>query len=173
MWFQRREAWRQWAVMAAIAVAGALPWMLWRSSKGIKDANRAEAGDALDALGPEIDRVPKSFTAIFDQIVDAGRWTYIVPCLLVLSVVCLVRGTARREAAFYLAVPVLMTFALVLVYWTGNLEIDYWLGSSADRTVAGIVYVSGVGLVHLSGILLSGLGAPARNVPGRPEPGPP
>jgi hypothetical protein len=173
MWFQRRDAWRQWAVMAAIAVAGALPWMLWRSSKGIEDANRADADRVLDTLGPEIDRVPKSFTAIFDQIADGGRWAYLVPCLLVLAVVCLVRGTARREAAFYLAVPVLMTFTLVFVYWTGTLEIDYWLGSSADRTVAGIAYVSGVGLVHLTALLLSGAGAAARDGSRRPERGPP
>ena len=171
--WQRREAWRQWATMAGIIVVGALPWMLWRGSKGIKSENQAEAGEALGNVTTQLDRVPKSFTAIFDQLADGGRWAYLVPCLLVLTVICLVRGTARREAAFYLAVPVLMTFALVLVYWTGTLDIDYWLGSSTDRTVAGVVYVSGVGLVHLTALLLSGVGAAARNGPGRPGAGPP
>ena len=160
---QRRDVWRQWAAMAGIVVAGALPWMLWRSSKGIKSENQAELGEAVGNLGPQIERVPESFTGIFDQLSDGGRWSSIVPCLLVVAVICLIRDTARREAAFYLGVAVLMTFTLVLVYWTGTLPLEYWLGSSVDRTVAGIVYVSAVGLIHLTALLLSDAGLPGRS----------
>jgi hypothetical protein len=136
----------------------------------------ASLGDVLrwSYLVDRLDRVPKSFSALFDQMADPGKWIYIIPCLLALAIVCLAKGVARREAAFYLAVPTLMVLGLVFVYWTGYPEIGYWLTSSADRTITGVVYVCGVGLVHLSALVLSDLGGdpastPANDLSRRPD----
>jgi hypothetical protein len=168
---QRRRGWQAWLAAAGLVVAGAIPWMLWRGANDVESEFQAPPGEALGNL-EHTERIPKSFTAIFDRLADGGQYGFLVPCLLVLTVTCLVRNTARSEAAYYLAVPVVMTLGLVFVYWTGTLEIDYWLDNSADRTVAGIVFVCGGGLIHLVALLLSQVG-PARTHPDRPHPPPP
>jgi hypothetical protein len=154
--FGDRGRWRPWLAAAVLAAAGTAPTFLWRSSQHLRGSDVAPLGDVLhwNYLVDRLDRVPKSFSALFDQMADPGRWIYIVPCLLALVIVCLIRGVARREAAFYLAVPTLMVLGLVFVYWTGNPEIGYWLTYSADRTITGVVFVCGVGLVHLSALVL-------------------
>jgi len=163
---QRWRGWRTWLVAAAITGIGSVPWMLWRSSKDIPSENQTPLGESFGRLFDELPRVPKSFTGIFDNFADSGAWSYLVPCFLVLAVVCLIRGVARREAAFYLGAAVAMTLGLVYIYTTGTLPIDYWLHSSVNRTVSSIVYVCAVGVMHLVALLLSDL---AR----RPDRGPP
>lgn len=163
---QRWRGWQTWLAAAAITGLGSIPWMLWRSSKGIESENQASLGEGLKRLPDELHRVPKAFTGVFDNMTDSGAWTYLVPCMLVLSVVCLVRGVGRREAAFYLGTAVLMTLVLVYTYTVGTLPIDYWLESSVNRTVSPIVCVCAVGLVHLVALVL-------RDLAGRPERVPP
>ncbi|MEA2472830.1 MAG: hypothetical protein QOE06_745 [Thermoleophilaceae bacterium] len=178
---ERGREWRTWLMTAAVVAAGVAPWTLWRSSNHIRSQDVAPLGDAL---GPShtldrLDRVPKSFTALLDSLSDGAHWGYIPACLLVLAIACLVWGTARRQAAFYLAVPTVMLLGLVFVYWTGLPPIDYWLENSANRTVAGVVYVCGVGLVHLTALVVGRLGAPgperapATGLSGRPGEIPP
>ena len=162
---ERGRGWRPWLAAAGITLAGTIPWSLWRSAHDVTDASRVGVIESFERLPDELHRVPKAFTAIFDNMADSGAWTYLVPCLLALAVVCLVRGVARREAAFYLSASVLMTLALVFTYTTGLLPVDYWLESSANRTVSTIVYVCGVGTVHLVGLLLRDLASRPQRVP--------
>lgn len=163
---QRWRGWQTWLAASAITAIGSIPWMLWRSSKDIPSENQVSISEGLKRLPDELHRVPKSFTGVFDNLSDSGAWTYLVPCMLVLSVVCIVRGVARQEAVFYLSAAVLMTLGLVYTYTVGTLPIDYWLESSVNRTVSTIVCVSAVGVVHLVALVL-------RDLAGRPERVPP
>lgn len=162
-----RVAWRPWLASAAIVGAAAAPWMIWRSSKDIESQDVKGIGEVIELglLTDRFERIPKAFTALFDQLAFQDHWFWLVPSLLVFAIVCVVQGTARREAAFYLAVPVVLVLGLVFVYWTGNLEIGYWLGFSADRTVTSVVLVCGVGLVHLIALVADTIG-PVRGPPG-------
>jgi hypothetical protein len=72
----------------------------------------------------------------------------------VAAVVCIVAGVARRAAAYYLGAATLMFWGLVWVYWTGTLEIGSWIAVSAERTIAGTVFVAGVGVAHLTARLV-------------------
>jgi hypothetical protein len=153
----RRPAWRTWGAGIAITAAAAAPWMIWRSSKGLEST---DVRGPLESLAPGLlidkaDRVPRTFRALIDQLAVQDLWVWVVPALLVLSVVCLIRGTARREAAFYLSVTLLLFLGLVFTYWTGKREIGYWLWSSADRTVISVVFASGVGLIHLMALVIA------------------
>jgi hypothetical protein len=152
----RRPSWRAWLASVALFGAAVAPWLQWRSSQEkIYSQDFPGVGNVLkwDYLTDRFDRVGQSFSAVFDHLADPGHWTWIVPCLLVLAIACLITGTARREAAFYLGVATLMVFGLVFVYWTGYLDIEYWLENSSDRTAASIAYVCGAGLVHLLAIV--------------------
>ncbi|MDQ3933826.1 MAG: hypothetical protein M3340_04255 [Actinomycetota bacterium] len=153
----RRGGWRPLLAAGAIFGAGVLPWMLWRGSHDIKSKDVPPLGEALewDYLGDRFDRVPKAFSGLFDKFGDVGHWSFLVPCLLALAITCLVRGVARREAGFYLGSATLMVLGLVFVYWTGYLEIDYWLENSADRTVASVVYICAAGVIHLTALIMA------------------
>jgi hypothetical protein len=153
----RRREWRPWLAAGAIFAAGALPWILWRSSKDLQSQDIAPLGDSLDAtyLGDRADRIPEAFSGIFDRLGDVGHWTYIPPVLLALAVTCLIRGVARREAAFYLGSATLMVLGLVFVYWTGHPPLDYWIETSADRTVTSVVYICAAGVIHLLALIMA------------------
>jgi hypothetical protein len=65
----------------------------------------------------------------------------------------LVAGTRRPVAAYYLTAGLLLTAALLWVYWTSRLDIDHHLGTTAERTVTGVVFVGAVGLAHLASLV--------------------
>lgn len=157
MLITRRGAWRPWLAAGAIFGAGVLPWILWRGSHDIEsqDVPPLSASLKWDYLTDRLDRVPKAFSGLFDRFGDVGHWSFLVPCLLALSITCLVRGVARREAAFYLGSATLMTFGLVFVYWTGYLGIEYWLENSSDRTVTSVVYICAAGVIHLTALVMA------------------
>lgn len=152
----RRPAWRTWGGAVALTAAAAAPWMIWRGSKGLESTDVRGPFESLapGLLVDQADRVPRTFRALVDQLAIQDLWVWLVPGLLVLSVLCLIRGTARREAAFYLSVTVLLFLGLVFTYWTGKREIGYWLAFSADRTVISVVFACGVGLIHLTALVV-------------------
>jgi hypothetical protein len=149
--------WRAWAAAAGIAAAGALPWILWRSSHGLRNDDVPALGNSLDVdfLTGRLDRLSQAVGKLAAQLANQGAWIWIVPCFLVVAIVCLATGSARRQAAFYLGTAVLMMLSLYWVYWTGRLEARYWLEFSGDRVVTGVVFVSAVGLIHLLALVLS------------------
>jgi hypothetical protein len=143
-----------------------VPWSLWRGHHHIESQDIPPLHVVLHVhfLTHASDRLPRAFTGLFDQLSHQGNWAFLVPCFLAVAIVAAIRGPARREAAFYLAVATVYFLGLVVIYWIGYLEIDYWILNSSDRTVSGIVYISAVGLAHIGGRLL-----PARV---RPDPAP-
>lgn len=168
--FSREHRWRDWLGAAAVTAAGSLPWVLWRSSHELKNVDARGLFEALDwsFLTDRLGRLDKTLGDLLLQLSNQGNWTFLVPAFLALAVVCLVKRAARPVAAFYLAAGVLMFLGLAWVYWTGHPEIGYWLFSSAERTVAGVVALAAVGVTHLTSRVLQTTDEPER--PGRTEP---
>jgi hypothetical protein len=152
----RARSWRGWLGAAAVAGAGAVPWIAWRSSHGLSNDDVPPLSQSLDvgSLARHIDRLSQANGKLFAQLAHQGGWIWIVPCFLVLAIVCLAAGTARRQAGFYLAIATMMMLVLYWAYWTGRIEIHYWLRYSADRVVTGVVFVAGIALIHLLALVL-------------------
>jgi hypothetical protein len=163
--FSREHRWRDWLGMAGITAAGSLPWVLWRRSHDLENVDARGLFEALDweLLTDRMDRLGRTFGELFVQLSNQGNWTFLVPAFLALAVVCLVGRTARPVAAFYLSAGVLMFLGLTWVYWTGHPEIGYWLFSSAERTVAGVVALAAVGVTHLVSRVLGTPDEPERS----------
>jgi hypothetical protein len=169
--FARLREWRSWFAAVGIASAGAAPWVAWRARHGIENADVRPLTEALDwsLLSDRTDRLSRAIGELFEQLSNQGRWVWIVPCFLVLGIVCLANGTARRQAGFYLGTATLMMLVLFWVYWTTRRQdFDTYLHFSADRVVTGVVFVSGVGLMHLIA-LAAPWQRPARSADPPPE----
>jgi hypothetical protein len=150
---------RTWAAAAGIAIAGALPWIQWRSGRHLADGDVTPVREALDPgfLADRFDRVQPAASEVLERFAAQGAWTWVVPCFLALALVAIWTGEGRRLAAFYLGAGALMTAALLWVYWTGNIPIERWLAFSASRTVTSVILVAAMGLVHLSARMLGPL----------------
>lgn len=166
-WRTRSGGWRPWLATGALAIGGALPWLLWRSSHHLKNDDVPGLGTSLDPsyLWHRLDRLSAANGKLLAQLAREDAWSFVPACFLVLAIFCLVKGIARREAGFYLTTTVLMFLSLAWAYWTGLLEVQYWLHFSADRVITATVFVCGLGLIHLLakvlGPLRSGERAPA------------
>jgi hypothetical protein len=154
--FSREHRWRDWLGMAGVTAAGSLPWVLWRSSHDLENVDARGLFESLDwnLLTDRIDRLGTTLGDLLLRLATQGNWTWLVPTFLALAGICLVKRTARPVAAFYLSAGVLMFLGLTWVYWTGHPEIAYWLFSSAERTVAGVVAIAAVGVTHLTSRVL-------------------
>jgi hypothetical protein len=85
---------------------------------------------------------------------------WLAPCFLALAIVCLVTGTARAQAAFYLSAMTLMVLGLLWAFWISRVEIHLYLFNNTRRVVTGVEFVAAAGLVHLAArVLLDGLPA--------------
>jgi hypothetical protein len=169
----RERRWSQWLGAAAIAAAGAAPWIVWRSAHGLRNDDLPSLGTSLDLgyLTGRLDRLGSAIDSLAGQLAMTGKWLGVFPCFLILAIACFVRSTARRQAAFYLGTLGLMLLILLWIYWTGLPPLATWLSSQAfhsvNRVVTMIVFTAGAGSIHLAARLLgSGSGmsqAAARN----------
>ena len=148
----RGRGWRPLAGTAAIVAASVLPWLVWRSAQGHEAADQAPLSDALSPsyLADRGDRLDATLGYVFPELSNLGNWLWAAPAFLAIAIVCVAAGALRRVAAFYLGAAFLMFAGLVWAYWTGLLEIEYWLQSSISRTVTGMIVVGAAGLAHLA-----------------------
>lgn len=154
--FGKLRRWRSWVGACAIVGVAVAPWIAWRIDRGLtQPADIHPLSESLDLsfLGDRTGRLDRATDAVFEQLANQGDWLWVVPCFLVVSIICFARRTGRREAIFYLATATLMVLSLLWVYWTGRLEISHHLMFSVDRVITGVVFVAGAGLIHLTAIL--------------------
>jgi hypothetical protein len=146
----------RWLVAAGVVVAGAAPWVAYRSAKGFGSDDILPLHRSLDAgfLTGRLDRLGSATTELFQQVAYQDRWLWVVPSFLGLAIVCVATRAARRQAAFYAIAGFLMMLPVLWAYWTGKPAIDSWLLHSANRVVIPLVFTCGVGTLHLLGPLL-------------------
>jgi hypothetical protein len=147
------RALRQLAVAGGAVVVAVLPWRAWVAAEGI------ESDFGVERLGPNflldrLSRLGPATQAIGANFADQNRWHYLVPLACSMAIICIARRSrASRIAAFYLASGILSTAFLLFAYWIGPFDLGWHIATSAQRVVAGPVFLALAALSQLSGDL--------------------
>ena len=141
-----RFAWPRLALAAAVAIAAAIPWRIWFSSRDL--TGELPAGGAL-GLFDHLDRGWPAFESAITTIFDYDLWLVIVP-LVGAGVVLAYFAGARILPTYTLTLYALVTAGLTWVLWSfTELELPF----VQDEGVNPIVRLSG-SLVVVSAALL-------------------
>jgi hypothetical protein len=139
------------AFLTAIA-----PWRVWLAIHHISgDMPIGKGLDPRYVIG-RASRIPPTLTALYDQVTTQGAWHYVLPLAIALVIASIVRG-ARWPAAFYGLAGVLTFLSLIWAYTINENGIQWYLATSASRTVDGVMFVAIAALLGLTGDLASNL----------------
>lgn len=139
----------RWAASGIALCALILPWRLWTRAHHLSDSVTPKLPQALTPSfivhrGHALDRV---VTAMLHQVLGEFGWLLAV---FVVSVgAAIATRTARRAAWFYLSATVLTAAALVWLYGTTSVPLDFLLPTSMSRTVDVFMLPCGVATAHL------------------------
>jgi len=131
LFFGRRPA-LEWSCLIAPPAALLLPWTIVRAGHGVEAAGFA--------MGFNFD--PKLFAVAADALLtEALRWDLFVLTFVLLAAAALGAALLRMPAAFWI-LPGLVAWHLsgaLTAYATGQNDLQWWLGTSADRILAQVV----------------------------------
>ena len=96
-------------------------------------------------------------------------WLYLVPLAVLLALICIITGAARRIAAFYLLTGVGVFGSLVWAFTTDPDRLTGLIAGSGFRVVVGVIFVSIAAAVQLSGELAPDPGLDTASAAGPPE----
>jgi hypothetical protein len=160
---------KEWSALKRLAMAGAglvlalLPWRLWMAANDITSDLPLEKGLNPSFLIDRADRVWPSMTAFEQQLVDVGRWSYIVPIAIAVIAVCLVSSlrselpsNTGRVALFYLGTGIGFFLVITWAYTITSDPLAWQIQTASSRVITGIVLISVAAIVHLSGMLGGG-----------------
>ena len=144
------------AIVFAIAAFAAIvaPWRLWLLSHHIPpDISIGKGLDPGYFFG-RTDRLKPTLTAVYQQITNQGQWSYLLPLGIAIALGCLLSRRSARLGAFYAVTGIGVFLLVVWAYVVGTNPIAWWLGTSVNRTVDGVMFVSAAGILHMAGALL-------------------
>lgn len=145
-WRNWRFAWPRLSLAAAVAIAAAIPWRIWFSSRDL--AGELPAAGAF-ALFDNLDRGWPAFESAITIVFDYDLWLVIVPLVGVAVLLAFLAG-ARILPAYTLTLYALVIAGLTWVLWSfTELEFPY----VQDESVNPIVRLS-ASLVVTSAALL-------------------
>lgn len=142
----------------ALAVA---PWRIWIAAHHINSDLPISKGLDPSYLSERSSRISPTLKALIPML-ENGALSYVVPLALALVVIGVLTAGLRRVAAFYLLAG-LGTFASVVWAFviTPN-PLDWQIGTSGNRVIMGLVFVSAAALAQMGGLLDRGtVSAPA------------
>jgi hypothetical protein len=113
-WRDRRFAWPRLALAAAVAVAAAIPWRVWFSSRDLT-GELPSAG--VFGLFDHLDRGWPAFESAITAVFDYDLWLVIVPLVLVAALLAFAGG-ARVLPAYALTLYGLVIAGLTWVLWS-------------------------------------------------------
>jgi hypothetical protein len=113
-WRQWRYAWPRLALVAAVAIAAAVPWRIWFSSRDLK--GELPAAGVL-ALFDNLDRGWPAFESAITTVFDFDLWLVIVPLVGVGVALAYLAG-ARVIPTYALALYALVIAGLTWVLWS-------------------------------------------------------
>jgi len=135
-WRHRRYAWPRLGLAAAVALAAAIPWRIWFSSRDL--TGELPAAGAL-ALFDHLDRAWPALDSALTALFDYDLWLVILP-LVVVAVLLAYVGGARVIPTFALALYALTTAGITWALWAfTELELPF----VQDEGVNPIVRLSG------------------------------
>jgi hypothetical protein len=135
-WRRWRFAWPRLALAGAVAIAAAIPWRLWFSSRDL--TGELPAAGVL-GLFDHLDRGWPAFESAITTIFDYDLWLVVVPLVGVAVALAYVAG-ARILPTYALTLYALVTAGLTWVLWSfTELELPF----EQDEGVNPIVRLSG------------------------------
>jgi hypothetical protein len=162
-----------WLGAAAFVAFAVVPWQIWMAVHHITNKDVPGLGTTLDIgyLSDRTDRLNLAVQRLFNIFGNQGVYLWIAPAFLALAVAAIVagRGRMRSIAAFYLSAAVLFFAALLWVFWTGVLDIQFHLDTAADRTSTTYMFIGLIGLAHLASSALRLRETTPADLPDRPR----
>jgi hypothetical protein len=145
-WRDRRYAWPRIGLTAACAVAAAVPWRIWFSSR---DLSGELPATGLSGMLESVDRAWPAFRSVLSTALDYDLWLVVLPVVLASVVLAFVAG-ARALPAFALVLYGSLIAGFTAVLWSfTELELPF----VQDEGVNPIVRLTG-SLVVLSAALV-------------------
>lgn len=128
-------------VAGAVALVGIVPWQAWLAANGIP--GNFSIGNAFSPgfLASNADRVPTIVGTLARDVLDPTSWILLLPLALAAAAVAWHAGASREGILLAATTFVLSLGALVWIYWSTRLPIDYHLETSSRRVVLGPVLV--------------------------------
>lgn len=154
--------------IAGFAVAIA-PWRLWLAAHHVTGDMPVGKGLNPSYLSGRVERLSPTLTSLYGQLTDQQVWHYALPLAISLVVACLFVRVARRVATFYLLTGLVIFVSLLWAYMINPNAIGWYLATSADRTVDGMMFVALAAILHLTGLVLSPA-PPDTELPAAPAP---
>ena len=135
-WRDWRYAWPRIGVVAGLAVAAAIPWRIWFSSRDL--TGELPAAGVL-SLFDHLDRAWPALESVLQALFDYDLWVVILPLVLA-AVILGYLGGARVLPTFALALYALTTAGITWALWAfTELELPF----TQDESVNPIVRLSG------------------------------
>jgi hypothetical protein len=147
-WGTRRAAWPRLALAGGCALALALPWRLWFSSR---DLTGELPASGFLGLFDHLDRPWPALQSVVEALLDLGLWLFALPLGAVAVVLAFVGG-ARVLPAYAALVYGLVAAGFVWVLWSfTELELPYEQDEGVNLLVrlCGSLVVVSAGLVPL------------------------
>ena len=163
-----RTRWRTLAGLLAVPVAAVLPWRIWLAVNDVASSRDYRLSRLLDPglLVDRGDRLRIALTELPGYVLGPGRWLLAVPLVLVAALLIVAR---ERALAVLIVGTILACFlGLAVVYWVGDLPVESYIDTSAERAVSSLVLFAAA-LFPLA--LASALDEPPRERRSRPNPG--
>jgi hypothetical protein len=130
------------ALLGGAAVLAALPWKLWLSAHDLPQTTEFYYRDLLDLgyLGDRLDRLATALAEEPAHLFSPDHWLLAVPLAVLAAALVL----ARRQDLTLLTIGVLAAGFLgqAAVWWIGRPPIDWFIETSAERTLASLAVFS-------------------------------
>ena len=130
------------ALLGAAALLVALPWKLWLSAHDLPQTTEFYYRDLLDPgyLGDRLDRLATALAEEPAHLLSPDHWLLAVP--LALLAAALVLGRRRELTLLTVSVLVAGFLGQAAVWWIGRPPIDWFIETSAERTLASLAVFS-------------------------------
>jgi hypothetical protein len=146
-----------WTLCAAICAALVLPWRIWVAAHHLSDNVTPPLPHALSPVYvlDRLSELHRAAAAMVDQTL-AG-WGWLAAIFLAVCAVCIATRTARRLAWFYLSSFAALVAALLWLYTTTPVSLDFLIPTSMYRTVDVFMALTPFAVAHLLARLGPGL----------------
>jgi hypothetical protein len=100
-------------------------------------------------LTGRLDRVGLAVDSIVDFLTRPGAWHFFAPAFIVIVFIGIGKSRTRLLAGTYAGIVITSFVVLVGVYWVSSPPIQWYLDTSANRTVDPLIFLAALAIAHL------------------------
>jgi hypothetical protein len=123
----------------------AAPWFVWTRVHGLHA--EFSLADAVDPsyLASQAERIGPSAHAVGHHLVNPREWLLVMPALVAAAAVA---AAAERRAVHLLPIFICCLGYLfwIWIYWSGSIDLTFWLDTSSYRVVDSLLLAAGASL---------------------------